>query len=75
MNPQEANSAEPAENGASTPNTEKKAEAGSSDKGTAEGGGSPAELPLEVRVKLRKFDRLESTYTGQLDCSPGALRH
>jgi len=33
-----------------------------------------AELPLDVRVKLRKFDRLEATYTGWifLLCNPHA---
>ena len=64
--PREANEATPAENGAPTPDAEKRksgAEPGAGDKSTV--GGTPiAELPMEVRVKLRKFERLESTYTG-----------
>lgn len=56
----------PAENGASAPDTGKTkigAEPGAGDKSTV--GGTPiAELPMEIRVKLRKFERLESTYTG-----------
>ena len=62
---QEVKEATPAENGTSTPDTEKKgAEAGAGDKGTSGGASSTSELPMEVRVKLRKFERLESTYTG-----------
>lgn len=65
-NPPDAKEVIPAENGASTPNPEKtKGETGTGDKGPAESGGSPTtELPVEVRVKLRKFERLEATYTG-----------
>lgn len=65
-NTQEVKEATPAENGTSTPDTEKKkgAEAGAGNKATGEGAGSTPELPMEVRVKLRKFERLESTYTG-----------
>ena len=64
VNPQEAKEIS-AENGASTPNTEKKeGEAVAGEKGAAGSSVSPAELPMEVRVKLRKFERLESTYTG-----------
>lgn len=64
-----AHEAKPAENGASTPDTEKKngsesSVAGSGKGTTAEGDTPVAELPMDVRVKLRKFERLESTYTG-----------
>lgn len=65
-NMQEVKEATPAKNGTSTPDPEKNKgeEAGAGDKGTGEGAGSAPELPMEVRVKLRKFERLESTYTG-----------
>lgn len=57
-----SNETGPAENGASAPDTEK-TKIGAGDKSTV--GGTPiAELPMEIRVKLRKFERLESTYTG-----------
>jgi hypothetical protein len=54
------------ENGTMNPDVEKKsaAPAGSGASATAVGNVAVADLPMEVRVKLRKFDRLESTYTG-----------
>lgn len=66
-NTQEIREATPGENGTSTPDSEEKkkgAEAGGGGKATGEVAGSTSELPMEVRVKLRKFERLESTYTG-----------
>lgn len=64
--PSEVNEEGPTENGALAPGTEKRksgTEPAAGDRSTL-GGTAVAELPMEVRVKLRKFERLESTYTG-----------
>jgi len=55
----------PAENGTSNQSEEKRNGADSSEKAKADVGAAAAvDLPMEVKVKLRKFERLESTYTG-----------
>ncbi|PKS12387.1 hypothetical protein jhhlp_000591 [Lomentospora prolificans] len=53
----------PSENGALTPDGVQKTGAEPVEQDKADTPAPPVELPMEVRVKLRKFERLESTYT------------